>query len=518
MKRLPILLLAALSTWPAAAAEPGNRVAPPEPAAVSGDGTLRLSVEEAVALALQYNPALLAERQQPIVAGAFEAIERARFDPALFAGLERGGEVTQQQFANTNENILVERDTESARLGLRQTLPTGTELELTLSQDRFESNRTPEQSGARAGLSITQALLRGAGIDSNLVALRQARTDTLASAYQLRGFVASLVADVERTYWAYLGARERIRILETSLELAERQVEETRQRIAAGALGETEIAAVRAEAAQRRQDLIDGRAEAAGRRTELLRLINPPGGADYGRPVEPVSEVVVEPAPVDAPEDHAALALDRRPELNEARLLLAHNELEVVATRNGLLPRLDLFVTLGGTGFAESYGEAWRRAEETDTYDLSAALEFEYPLGNRAARADKRRALADRTAAEASLFNLERLVSAEVRAAVLEAERAAAQIEASGITRELREQALAAERTRFEVGRSTGLLVAQAQRDLLAARLDEADAYIAYRQARIDLYRLDGTLLLRRMIEAPGDGPPQLGWARQGHE
>lgn len=518
MTRLPMLLVAACLAWPAAAAGPGNRVAPPEPVAASGDGPLRLSVEEAVALALQYNPALLAERQQPIAAGAFEAIERARFDPALFAGIERGGEVTQEAFANTNENILVERDVESARLGLRQTLPTGTELELTLSQDRFESDRTPTQSGARAGLTVTQALLRGAGIASNLVALRQARTDTLASAYQLRGFVATLVADVERTYWAYLGARERIRILETSLELAERQVEETRQRIAAGALAETELAAVRAEAAQRRQDLIDGRAEAAGLRTELLRLINPPGEADYDRAVEPSSAVLVEPSPVETAADHVTLALDRRPELNEARLLLARNELEVVATRNGLLPRLDLFVTLGGTGFAESYGDAWRRVEDTDTYDLAAALEFEYPLGNRAARAGERRAVADRTAAEAGLVNLERLVSAEVRAAVLEVARAAAQIAASGVTRELREQALAAERTRFEVGRSTGLLVAQAQRDLLEARLGEADAYIAYRQARIDLYRLDGSLLVRRMIEAPGDGPPQLGWARQGNK
>lgn len=516
--RTAAIALAVVLAWPAAAAGPDTRVSPPQAVTAPESGPLRLSVEEAVALALQHNPALLAERQQPIVAGAFEAIERATFDPTLFAGVERGAEVTEQTFANTNNNLLVDRDTETAQIGLRQTLPTGTELELTLIQDRIESNRTPTQSGARAGLSITQALLRGAGIDSNLVALRQARTDTLASAYQLRGFVATLVADVETTYWAYLGARERIRILETSRELAERQVEETRQRIAAGTLAENELAAVRAEAAQRRQDLIDGRAEAARLRTELLRLIAPPGEADYGRGIEPLSEVAIEPVAPEPAADHIQLALDRRPELNEARLLLARNELDVVATRNGLLPRLDLFVTLGGTGFAESYGDAWRGVDEADTYDLSAALEFEYPLGNRAARADNRRALAERSAARASLTNLERLVGADVRTAVLEAGRAAAQIEASAATRALREEALAAEEARFDVGRSTSLLVAQAQRDLVAARLDEADAYIAYRQALIDLYRLDGTLLVRRLIEAPGREPPSLNWERQGHQ
>ena len=71
-----------------------------------------------------------------------------------------------------------------------------------------------------------------------------------------------------------------------------------------------------------------------------------------------------------------------------------------------------------------------------------------------------------------------------------------------------REQALEAEQARFEVGRSTALLVAQVQRDLLQAQLDRAQAFIAYRQALIDLYRLDGTLLTRRLIEAPGAEPP----------
>ncbi|MDT0634577.1 TolC family protein [Spectribacter hydrogenoxidans] len=492
--------------------EPDNTVAPPETVDAPVTGPLELSVEEAVALALQANPELLAERQNPIIAGTFADVERARFDPSVFASASIGAEVSQQQFANTNENLLIERDTKSAAVGLRQYLPTGTDIELSVSQDKFESNRAPTQAGARVGLTLTQALLRGAGIGTNLVALRQARTDVAASAYQLRGFVATLVAEVERTYWQYLGARERIRILESSLELAQRQVEQARQRIDAGTVARTELAAVKAEVARRRQALIDGRAEAERLKASLLRQINPPGRGDGEREIRLASEVEFTPGEDPVASEHIDLALARRPEINEARLLLARNELQVVATRNGLLPRLDLFVTLGQTGFSDSFGEAYSQVDSGDTYDLSAALEFEYPLGNRAAEAEDLRARREVAQAEASLANLGRLISAEVRNAVIEARRAAAQIDATAATLALQEETLEAEQARFEVGRSTSLLVAQAQRDLLAAQLDRADAFLAYRQALIDLYRLDGSLLIRRLIDAPGEKPPDLPW------
>ena len=41
------------------------------------------------------------------------------------------------------------------------------------------------------------------------------------------------------------------------------------------------------------------------------------------------------------------MSLRMRPLLNEARLNLMQNDLEVVKTKNGLLPLLDLFVSLG---------------------------------------------------------------------------------------------------------------------------------------------------------------------------
>ncbi len=62
------------------------------------------------------------------------------------------------------------------------------------------------------------------------------------------------------------------------------------------------------------------------------------------------------------------------------------------------------------------------------------------------------------------------------------------------------EKAMTAEQERFAAGSSTGLLVAQAQRDLLASHILEKEAIINYRKALVDLYLAEGSLLERRGI------------------
>ena len=54
------------------------------------------------------------------------------------------------------------------------------------------------------------------------------------------------------------------------------------------------------------------------------------------------------------------------------------------------------------------------------------------------------------------------------------------------------------------MGTGTALLVAQAQRDLLAARINEVQAVIGYRIALVRLYQAEGSLLERRGITVAG--------------
>lgn len=473
----------------------------PEPV---DDLPLEVAVEDAVFLALRHNRSLATEQLQPAIQGTFEAVERAEFDPVIFGELSIGRDRVVQQFQELDA-AAQERRTETERVqgGLRQQLPTGTSLEMSVRSDRSDRSGVDEQYAARAGVTLTQALLRGGRIDSNLASLRQAEIDTLASVYELRGFAEALVAEVEAAYWDYVLAGERVRIFSEALDVAEQQLDETRRRIQVGDRPETDEAAAQAEVALRRQGLIDARNRRESNRLGLLRLMNPPG-ASWETAIDTLDEPEVLDLPLGEVGEHVLLGRSLRPDINEARLRIRRGELEVVRTRDGMLPRLDFFVTLGKTGYADSFGSSWRDLDGPG-YDFQAGIQAEMPLFRRAEQARSDRAGFNRDQAVQAVANMRQMVDLDVRNAWLEVERTREQVDAVAVTRRLQEEVLRAEQARFEVGQTTAIVVAQAQRDLLESRLEEIDAAASWRQAVTELHRQSGTLLLRRGIAMPGD-------------
>ncbi|HZD55030.1 MAG TPA: TolC family protein, partial [Candidatus Aquicultoraceae bacterium] len=214
------------------------------------------------------------------------------------------------------------------------------------------------------------------------------------------------------------------------------------------------------------------------------------------------SEPTVEPEPITDLPDRLALAERSRPDLNEARIRLAQDRLRTIATRNGVLPRLDLFIALGRTGYADTFPDSFRELDGR-TYDFSAGIRLSHFLGNRAAEGRDLAARASARQAADAVENLDRTVQVDVRLAFNEVERARQQIFATRATRTLREETLHAEKERFDVGLSTALLVAQAQRDLLASSIDEVKAIVNYRIALVRLHLAEGSLLERRGVLLP---------------
>ncbi len=473
-------------------------------------GTIDLSVEQVAMLALQSNQELRVRRLNPLITGTFEQIERGVFDPELFGEFEYFREKANEVSRSTREQFRVKGDETTAVAGVRQQLPTGTEVEAQVSQERTISNRAPEQQTARVGLTVTQSLLRGLGPAVNLASVRQAELDTVAGVYELRGFVEALLADAEIAYWNYILAKEEIAIFERSLAVAKQQRDEVELRIEVGVLPEIEAAAARAEYALREQALIDARSVLEERRLRLLRLVSPDAEGRLDLRINARSEPRIEPEPITDLADRLRLSEQSRPDLNEARVRLRQNRLETVVTRNGLLPRLELFIDLGRTGYADTFSDSFRRLDE-GTYDFTAGIRLSHYLGNRAAKARELAARVSRRQAALAVENLRQIVRLDVRLAVNEVERARQQIPAARITRTLQEETLNAEKERFDVGASTALLVAQAQRDLLAARITEIEAVVHYRIALVGLYLAEGSLLDRRGVRLEAEAIPVAG-------
>lgn len=478
----------------------------PAPLPVVDRGRLALSIEQAVQLSLRRNQELQVERFTPVIVGAFEQIERGVFDPEVFANFVYSEEKSSETARSTGERFDVEAEDQDAVAGVRQRLPAGTDVEASLTYARSVSNRTPEQQETRLGLTITQSLLEGRGAAVNLVDVRQAQLETKASLYELRGFVQALVAETETAYWRYVLAGEEIAIFEQSLDIARRQLDEVEQRIEVGTLPRNAAAAAQAEVARRQQLLIEARSNLEDRRLRLLRLLNASTDEQFQLEVEATSPPRTVAVALTDVDERLLLADRMRPDLNESRLRLEQRRLEVVRTRNGLLPRLELFIDLGKTGYADSFSGAVDNLS-SDNYDLAAGLRFSTYLDNRADRGRDLAARASREQAQAAVDNLRNLVQLDVRLALNQTERDRQQIDAGAVTVALQKQTLIAEQERFSVGTSTSLLVSQAQRDLLVSQLAEVEAIVNYRIALVNLYLAEGSLLERRGIRLDGTGP-----------
>jgi outer membrane protein len=486
------------------APERGKPAVPPKE-----QGPLRLSVQEAVLTTLENNRALQVERLDPAIRRTAEEQALAVFDPIIDAETFYLREKTPQEQTGLPRSV----SGTDLRVGVSQFLPTGTLLGLDLSGNHYRSNPSGGRYGTRLGVSVTQSLLQGRGREVNLASLRQARLDTLSSQYEFRGFSEALVAQVEDTYWDYTLAHRQIRIFEDSMKLAERQLEETSEIVSVGRLPETEMVAAEAEIALRRQELIDAQSARDLIRLRLLRLINPTGPDLWERELILLDDPAVPETDLEEIESHVELALLMRPEINQARLQLEREELEVVKTRSGLLPRMDLFISLGKTGYADSFGSSLGDVTG-DGYDLLAGVRFQYPFRNRAPKAIHERAVLTLRQVEEALGNLTQLIELDVRTAYIEINRSERQIYASKASRQLEEEKARVENEKFRVGKSTSFLVAQAQRDLVRARILEIRAVVNYLKALVNLYRVEGSLLERWGIEAPGKDPvhpPTLG-------
>lgn len=477
---------------------------PGEAPTIKPEGPITVTVQNAILIALEHNRALKVEKMNPAIRRTGEDEERAAFDPILTGGYSRDREKSEIPSRPNREGLTNEND---AILAVSEYLPTGTDVSVELSTEQSWSNLyTDDLHASRVGLSITQALLRGAGVNYNLASLRQARMDTRSSQFELRGFAETLVARVEETYWDYALTQRQIQIFLESLKLAEQQKSETEEMIKIGALAESELTAAEAEIALRREGLINARSTLEKTRLQILRLLNPPDTNLWQRDIVLLHEPRIPEVALDDVESHVGVALRMRSDLNQARLQVHRGDLEIVKTKNGLLPKMDFFINLGKTGYADSFNNSVSDIDG-DSYDTLVGVSLEFPLVNREARAKYRKSLLSRDQAEEAVKNLVQLVQVDVRSAYIEVTRAKEQISATAATRALQEEKARIEAEKFRVGKSTTLLVAQAQRDLLSSRITEIETIINYLKALIELYRLEGSLLERRGIMAPGREP-----------
>lgn len=479
---------------------------------------LELSLDDAVAMALERNLGLLVERY------GREQAELDVMGNLSIYDLRLGGQLNFSDSEQATFSTIESTTSESRSLALQltQLTPQGGELSATF----FNARRSNELQlvnpsfNSDLSLSFSQPLLRNFGSLITERGLRVARLSSEISREQFERQVAQTVEDVETAYWGLIDAREQLDVAHEALALAEELHERNKIEVEVGTRAPLELIQSEATIALREEEIIQAEAALGDAQDRLRQLLNLPGSSwDIG--ITPVTEAEAETVEIDL-EGAIDTAFAERPELAVEDLNVDIARLDAEFFRRQKRPALEIDINYGLSG-ASGRGElplpggapplildqdlfdAIEQVLDRDSDRWSASLLLSYPLQNRSARASSAIADIGLERARMERRDLEQQILTEVRAAVRQVNTAIQQITSARVSRRLQERNLEAEQKRYENGMSTSFQVAEIQEDLTQARSREVNAITSYRIALAQYYRSIGRLLEESGIELVDD-------------
>ena len=203
-------------------------------------------------------------------------------------------------------------------------------------------------------VGFDQQLLNGFGYRANAKFIRIAQNDMRISNSVFRQQVITTVAQVLNLYWDYLSYKENVRVAEQALAYSEKLLSDNKRQVEIGTLAPIEVVRAESEVASDQQNLIVAQTslqqQAELIKTALSRKVD---SELISTQIDAVDKLP-QPRPDDIPPLDQALkqALQNRPEVEQAELNVRYESIVVKANRNALLPTLDLFATYAPTGLS----------------------------------------------------------------------------------------------------------------------------------------------------------------------
>ena len=501
-----------------------------------------LTLDDAVQRALERNLDIAVQRIHPLVQDMRIAAANAAFLPFASSGLIFDQTTAPNRFVFdggglAGQSIVTDLGVHDVAIG-QQMKWGGGRYDVAWDSSRWESTNIfstfNPSFGANMTLQYTQPLLRGLRTDSRRTQLVVSRINRDISDIDLEETIVNTLANVSLAYWDLVYARAAVGVQRQALALAEQLVADNRARVEVGTMAPIDVVQAQSEAAARRQLL--ALAVETQRTAELvLKELIVGGTSDelWDAEIDPTDQPRIEAAPIQLQEAIRG-ALDRRTDVSRARRQLDANEATVDNLRNSTLPALDLVGSyqlsgqggprrvpagnsfediFGGAGgvLPGGYRDALHSIANADYPIWNVQLQMTWPLGRSADRAAYERARLELQQNRTQIRRIELRIASEVTNAALRIESIRERIDAATASRELAEQQLQAEESKFEVGLSTNFFVLQSQRDLATAQDAELRAILDYQRARIEFERTQrasiGAAGIAMVGGAMGGGP-----------
>jgi len=502
------------------------------------DTVERLSLREAVGVALENNPGIAVERLGPEFARG--EIDRANgvFDPTFEASATTDRTVIPTSSGLSGAQVVRQRE-HLFDLSLRKLLRTGATFTVAGESRELDTNSRfvglRPQYTPTLSFTLTQPLLKNFGIDLTVLLVRSAEANSSVAYYQYVARAVALVRQVVEAYWGVVQANENLKAEQDGLKLAQTLVRENEARVRAGTLPPVVVKEAQADGASREERVLAAE-NALAVATDTLRLLlqRNPDRTFVPRPIEPTDSPEIRDVAVDEAEV-LVNAAERRPEVLQARYDIENRQILAKIRRNNLLPGLDLRASYGLNGlsgravpqtdfstgetrftpFSGDYGKGLDRLTSNDFNSYSAGLSFTLPLGNATAEAEYVQSQIDVRRGELGYRQLLANVTLEARKAIADARSSSKRITVSRLARELAQENLEQQHKRYDVGLATTKDILDFQQRLTAARAAEIKALIDYNVSLAALRQAEGTLLgqFNIVVDTLPPHPTPL-WAR----
>jgi len=394
--------------------------------------TTPVSLEQAVALALERNPDLRAAAERIAIADAHVEEATAVLYPQIGARLSYG-----------------RTDHPAQAFGMlaaqRRLSPT------------IDLNNPGTTGNWRSEIVATLSLFRGFQDTNRVEAAKKAVEIAALERSSLRNAMAKAVTE---TYFVHLAATQRVEVADASVKAVESELLEARKRFDAGALVRSDVLSLEVRLASARDDRVRAKNGVELARTGLRVLL----GLEPGESIELRTDFPPEDASLPRNrEDALARAATSRPELQAAARLIALRQNELSAEQGAWFPSVDAFA---------SYGlDAPDLVPSSKQDNWSVGLSVDLPLFN-GFRTRARVNSAERRIEEARAMESQvRLaVEQEVRTSILRREEALERVSVLEKSVSAAEEALRLVREQYQAGTATLTRFLDAEAALTDAR------------------------------------------------
>ena len=544
------------------------------------DGKLMLSLDDAVSIALEDNLDISVQRFTPWIAETQLLKARAggvpqtgstqqvvlgsspsvSFDPVLTAGLN-WGQITSpinnpflSGVGSAATIAAVRAHSANYNFGITQGFHTGTNVSFTFDNTRSTSS-TGEQLFNPAiqstiTLTVTQPLLNGFGRLPNTRYILEAKNSIQSANSAFSQQVISTVTAVANDYWELVYARENVKVEEAAVGVSQKLYNDNQKQLEIGTMAPLDVLTAESQLATDQQNLIVAQTVQLQDETNLLVAItkDPLAGNLTGIEIVPTTEISTPDVENISLADAVHEAWNKRPELFQASMNLKNAGIEVRASKNSLLPSLNLFGQYSQTGLAGNritttqtpngtfvpdliaplvdgagnqidiggapvyagtpqafntavtvapggVPDAWNSMIHYNFPSYVAGLNLTLPIRNRSAQADNARTLLDQRQEEVQYQATKNTIVLGVRNALIALQQDRAQVAAAGKARDLAQQTLDDEQKKYQLGTSTSYNVVLRSRDLTAAEGTELRARVNLEEAKVNFNQAMGRTL-----------------------